>query len=488
MAAPNRSRREGILGGVMVTLVAEGIALPAGLITAAVMTRGLGPEIYGSFIVVATTVATLEWLLIAIYARAVVKFVAEAGDWPPVAATSFRAYVLSGLAIGGAIWLLAAPVAAALNDPTLATYFRMFAPQIPLFAVGAGCKGVLAGRGHYRAQAVASAIGWTARASFIVLLVGLGHGIQGAILGSITGTAVGALVALGLVGAAVWGRPGLPIRDLFQLALPAFFAMLFARLLDQVGIWSLEAFGTDAAEVGFYGAAMNVLMVTSMIAAAVTPALVSTLSAARHSGDHEGVERVSQGALRFGLVLFPFAAIVAGASGELVPMLFGGPFSPAAPLMALLIVGAIARANVVLIAAMLVSISRAWTAAAVAAPLPVLAVIAHSIVIPRFGAAGAARVSSTLAVVGAIASVAVFCWIASLRPPLGTILRSTAISAAAWSVAAVWSTPGALLFPKLALLSVAVALAFVATGELSRSELEALRGALPGNGRGSRDA
>jgi O-antigen/teichoic acid export membrane protein len=468
-----------MLGGVMVTLLAESIAMPAGLITAAVMTRGLGPEVYGSFAVVASTVATLEWLLIAIYARAVVKFVAEADVWPPVAATSFRAYVLSGMGIGAAIWLLAGPMAAALNDPSLAEYFRLFAPQIPLFAVGAACKGVLAGRGRYRAQAVGSAVGWTARMVFIVLFVQFGWGLRGAILGSICGTGIGAIVALFMVGQVVWGRSGLPIRELYQLALPAFLTMLFARLLDQVGIWSLEAFGDNPAEVGYYGAAMNVLMVTSMIAAAVTPALVSTLSAARRRGDAAAVEEVSTGSLRFGIVLFPFAAIVAGAAHELVPLLFGAAFAASAPLMGLLMVGAIARANVVLIAAMMVSVSRAWTAAVIAAPLPVLAVTGHAIAIPRYGAIGAATVASGLAIGGAIVSAVAFTRLMRLRMPWTTIARSVIISVGVYLVALLWPTSGALLFAKLVLLSGAALVAFVGSGELSRAEIAALRAARP---------
>lgn len=463
----------------MVTLIAEGIAMPAGLITAAVMTRGLGPAMYGSFTVVATTVSTMEWLLIAIYARAVVKFVAEADDWEPVAATSFRAYVLSGAGIGAALWLLAAPIAAALNDPQLAVYFRMFAPQIPLFAVGAACKGMLAGRGRYRAQAVASAVGWIGRMVFIVAFVWLGWGLEGAILGSICGTGVGAAVALVLAGAAVWGRAGLPIRQLFQIAIPAFVAMLFARLLDQVGIWSLEAFGNDPAEVGYYGAAMNVLMVTSMIAAATTPALVSTLSAARGRGDDETVAQVSGASLRFGVALFPFAAIVAGSAHELVPILFGADFEPAAPIMGLLMTGAIARADVVLIAAMMVAMSRAWAAALIAAPLPIVAVLVHSVVIPEQGALGAATVSAGLAVVGAVVSNGVFAWLLGFRLRLSTAARAMALSAAAYYGAALWSTPGILLFAKMGVLALAVVALFFATGELSRGELEALRAASP---------
>ena len=63
------------------------VALPAGLITAIVLTRGLGPGPYGRFVVAATTVAIIEWLLIAVLARPGVKFVAEAEDWRPVAAS-----------------------------------------------------------------------------------------------------------------------------------------------------------------------------------------------------------------------------------------------------------------------------------------------------------------------------------------------------------------------------------------------------------------
>jgi O-antigen/teichoic acid export membrane protein len=318
---------------------------------------------------------------------------------------------------------------------------------------------------------------------FIVLFVGMGWGIEGAILGSISGTLSGAIVALVIAGTAVLGRQTSPVRTLMQLALPAFFAMLFARLLDQVGILSLEAFGNDPAEVGYYGAAMNVLMVTSMIAAAVTPALVSTLTAARRRGDHDAVEQVSMASLRFGLVLMPFAAIVAGASTDIVPVLFGQAFVATAPLMALLMVGAVARANIVLIAAMLVSLDRAWLAAAIALPLPVIAVAAHSQLIPRHGALGAAWVSAVLALAGSALSVAVVCWVARLRVPVGTIVRTLAISFAAYVAATAWPAGPAMLFFKLAGLSLGVLAAYLGTGELSRDELRALRGALPGAGR-----
>jgi len=479
MPLPSRSPRQGLLGGVLVTLLAEGVALPAGVIIVAVLTRGMGPEIYGGFIVVASSVATLEWLLIAILARPVVKFVAEANEWRPVAATSFRAFVFAGLAVGAATWGLAGAAAAALDDPSLAAYFRLFAPEIPIFAAGAACKGILAGRGRFREQAAASAVGWIGRTVFIVAFVWLGYGVVGAILGSICGTLVGTLMALALAGRAVWGRAGFPIKELMQLALPAFLAMLFARLLDQVGILALKVFADRPAEVGYYGAAMGVLMVTNMIAAAVTPPLISALTAARYEKDEEGVRLITLGVLRFSLFLFPFAALVAGAAPEVVDLLLASEFGPAAPLMAWLILGAVGRAVVVLIAAVLLSLGRAWTATLLAAPLPILAVAAHAVVIPRYGAQGAATVSATLALAGAAVSLFAVCWINRLPVPWATLLRSTIIFTAAYFAAAAWPAAGIMVFVKLGLLSLAVVAAFVLTGELSREEIEALRRSLP---------
>jgi O-antigen/teichoic acid export membrane protein len=475
-----------MLGGVLVTLLAEAIAMPAGLITAAVLTRALLPETYGQFVIVASTEQLIEWLLIAILARPVVKFVAEADDWRSVAATSFRVYVGTGLGIAVVVWAFAGPIALGLDNPDLARYFRLFAPQIPIFAAGAASRNILAGRGRYRQQALSSAVGWIGRLVFIVLFVVLGYGVEGAILGSICGTLSGSAMALTLVGGGAWGRAAFPVRRLLTLALPAFLSLLFARLLDQVGILSLQVLSEPDVrdvDVGHYGAAMNALMVTSMIAAAVTPVLLSSLTAARHAGREADVRQISAGAIRFGLALFPFAAIVAGASGELAVFLFGLDYAPAGPLLAALMVSAVARANVVVIGAMLVGLDRAWTAAAIAAPMPIVALAAHIYVIPQFGGLGAAIVTMTVALVATLASVLLACAIVPVSVPVGTAARSATFCAVAFVAAAVWPTPGSLVLVKATVLAGAVLAGFLVTGELSRHELTTLRQTVTARGR-----
>lgn len=476
MSGPSSpDRRQGSVGGVVVSLAAEAIALPAAVVTAMVVTRAFGPGVYGSYTVVATTVAVTEWLLVAVFARPVVKFVAETVDWRPVASTAFRVYLLSGLAIGVAFWALAAPLAQVLRDPALATYFRLFAIQIPVFAVGAASRNVLAGQARYWQQAVASGAGWIGRAVGIVAFVSMGYGIDGAIAGSIAGTAVGALVGFVLMGWPGWRVPGFPARHLWELALAAFIALLFARLVDQVGLLSVQALAPSEVDVGYYGAAMNVMLLTAVVAAAVAPILVSSLTRARYRRDEDEAQRIVRGALRFGTVLFAYAAIVAGAGDELATLFFGPQFAPAGALMAALIVAAVSRTNLAMIDALLIAAGRAWLAAVLAVPLPFIAVAAHTVVIPRFGAGGAALVTMTVTLLATVVFTAAVCRVMRVPYPVATLARSATIGAAAWAVAAFWQTPGPLVLVKAALLAAGVAAALVATGELSRAELGALR-------------
>lgn len=475
----SRAQRQGLLGGATVTMLAESLALPAGIIIAGSLTRGLGPEIYGRFIVVATALGIAEWLLIAVFARAVVKFVAEADHWEGVGATAVRVYLATGALIGASFWIGADAFAALLKDPSLAELLQAFAPQIPIFAVSAAARNILAGRGRFQQQAYASAAAWTGRVVFIVGFVALGWGVHGAILGSICGTATGAIVSLLMVGPGLWTRPTLPVRKLVQLAVPVFVSMVSVRLLDQIGVFVLEAVGRQPEDVGFYGAAMNVFIVTTIVGAGMTPVLISSLSAARMAGGREAVQPLVAGASRFGVSLFPLAAIVAGAAGELAVFVFGEAFVPTGPLLSILVIAAFVRANISILSAVLIGLDRAWLVAAVAAPLPLIALLGHVFMVPEGGATAAALVTLGASLLGGLAFLAATTVTGVFVVPWPTVGRAAVLTAVAFGLASSIPAPGAWVLLKTGVLTAAVAGAFVVTGELSPAELARLRGAGP---------
>ncbi|MDH4195535.1 MAG: oligosaccharide flippase family protein, partial [Nitrospirota bacterium] len=163
-----------------------GLLFPlTGIITAAFLTRRLGPEGYGLLVLSATLVVWIELSINSFFARATIKFVAEAEDWRSIGVTVSRLQFLAGL--GGALLLtlLAFPLAALMNEPLLAPYLCLYSLHIPLTGLAQGYQNILVGIGYFRQKAISSAGQWIARLALILLLVEMGLSIQGAILGSI---------------------------------------------------------------------------------------------------------------------------------------------------------------------------------------------------------------------------------------------------------------------------------------------------------------
>ncbi len=105
--------------GVALGFSAEVLAFPAGLVTAAYLTRNLGPTLYGSLALVYAAVSPLMWIASTTFGgRVAVKLIADASDWRSIGAMLLRANALMGLSCA-ALFVLAAPfIAVALGDPT----------------------------------------------------------------------------------------------------------------------------------------------------------------------------------------------------------------------------------------------------------------------------------------------------------------------------------------------------------------------------------
>src|SRR5229473_3250109 len=76
-----------IVHGTIRGFLAEGLFLLSGLISTVFLTRRLGPQAYGLFILTATLVTWIEGNITSVFARPTFKFIAEAEDWRPIGDT-----------------------------------------------------------------------------------------------------------------------------------------------------------------------------------------------------------------------------------------------------------------------------------------------------------------------------------------------------------------------------------------------------------------
>src|SRR5262245_12335013 len=266
-------------GGFRV-LLAESLLIPSGLLTAAYLGRRLGPDGYGIFMVASALVAWVEWGLTGLFARASVKFVAEAADWRPIGSTIASVHL--ALAAAAAVLLAASAggIAAWLDTPALAAPLRLFAMDIPLFCLAQAHRSILVGTGNFQARALAAALRWVSRLLLVILCVELGLSIHGAVLGSIGASLVEVVVSRRVVRPTLSVRATLGAGRLWSAVAPLLVSAVALRLYDRLDLVALTALGGTPEQAGHYSAAQNLALLPSLVGISFAPLLLATLSRA----------------------------------------------------------------------------------------------------------------------------------------------------------------------------------------------------------------
>ena len=473
MTSRSSATRE-VLGGSARVFIAESLILPTALVTAGFLTRRLGPSAYGILTLATAIVAWIEWTLTALFARASVKLVADADDWRPAGAAVLRLFGATGLIGAIALWSAATPIASLMHEPSLGRYLRLLALDIPLFMLSQAHLQILVGTGAYTTRATVAVWRWTTRMMLVIGFVAAGLSIDGAILGILGASAIELIVARWFVKPTLRHSNGAE-RALWSLALPLFVAAMSMRLFDKLDLFTLKALGGSAALAGQYGAAQNLTIIPGLVALSLATLLISTLSRSMRAGDAAGARTLARNALRGVLLLFPFAGMTAAAATAVSTVIFGREFAPTGPLLSLLIFGAIATVMISTVSAMLTAAGRATWTMYVALPIPLVAVIAHLLVIPRLGAMGAATVTLSVAIGGAVLALIAMYRAWRVLPPLGTTLRALVVTVLAYAMAAVWDASGAAVVVEILVISMLIPVAFAALGELSPDERASIR-------------
>lgn len=470
--------RRHLLDGATRVFLAEALIFPSGLIIVMFLTRKLGPEGYGHFTLAAAIVTWIEVIIASIFSRATIKFVSETENWRSVGNIAIRLHLVISVAAALFLFIFADAVAGLLSEPKLATYLRIFAFDIPLFSLTGALRDVLIGKGGYRQRALLTAAQCLTRLILVLLLVQLGLSVPGAILGSIGASLVGMIIGRYYVKISPFSRSVFPARQLFSYAVWLFLYSISIIIYNKLDLLMFKILGGTADQAGIYGAAQSLAIIPAIFSLSFTPLLLSTLSRMLREGDERGAREMGRDAMRLVIWMLPFAGLTAGASAEIVVLIFGRPFQSAAPLLALLMFTAVFLVMISMASAILTAAGKpAWTFALTGPMLP-LAFVGHLVFIPRLGAVGASLTNTLFAISGAFAAVLTVFSIWRIRPPLMTLVRAILISGLAYTFATLWSTPGLLLLLKISLIVIFILAAFKMSGEFSAADIDLVRSIL----------
>ncbi|MGH7217758.1 MAG: lipopolysaccharide biosynthesis protein [Nitrospiraceae bacterium] len=467
-----------MMDGTARIFLAELLFPVTALITTSFLTRQLGPQGYGLLALALTTIIWVESAITSFFAKATIKFVGETSDWKPVGAMVVRLSLKVGIAAMVLIWLLAAPISALLNEPDLAWYLRVCAIDIPILCLGQAYRNVLIGAGNYQGGAVVRACRWLARMCLVVVFVEAGLSITGALLGVIGASVVELWLSRWYLGSGMFSkqpRSPIPIQRYGALL---FLSSLCLILYNGMDLFMLKILGGTATQAGIYSAAQSLSLLPGLFSWTFSSLLLATLSRQLADSQGERARELARDAMRVTLWLVPVAAIIAGAAPEIVGVVFGTAFMPAGPLLALLIVGAVA--NVMLMVSLTIMTAAGLPARTVVftAPLVPLALGGHLMLIPRLGTQGAALVTVGVSLFGASVAVASVYALWKVWPPVGTLLRSLAISLVVGAASLLWPAPGPFVLVKLIVLGMISLLGYWWIGEFRQGEIAAVRSLL----------
>ena len=472
---PDAGHTRRLFGGVARMFAAEALLVPVGVLTAAFLSRRFGPEGYGLLTLAFVPVVWAETNAAAALSRPSIKLVGEAEDWRSVGTTVLRLHLFAGIALMFLLWAAAAPLAALLDEPALASYLPALALDVPVFCLAQAHRSVLIGTGRFRERAIVSAARWVARLALVVAFVQLTGTLAGAACGIVCSSLVELVVCRAYVRPRLRGGGARGARESCGYALPLAASALCVSLYQRLDLLMLKALGATSAEAGFYAVAQNLSLLPGLLSFALAPALLSALTRCLRDGDGPAARETGRQAMRAVLLVAPVAATAAGSATEIVGLIFGQQFMPAAPLLRLLMPGALALLFVSVAMSILAAAGGHTLTLYVAFPLLAFAAAGHLLSVPRAGAAGAASVTTGLACISALASALLVRRLWRVAPSAGTLWRSAFVCLLAYTSAAALPAPGLLLLVKLAGVGVVSAGAFVALGEFDNGELRAAR-------------
>ncbi|MBA2331840.1 MAG: oligosaccharide flippase family protein [Actinobacteria bacterium] len=374
------------------TLLFRGLSTPVALVLVVVQSRFLAPSGRGTFVLVVLTVTILSRFLGQLGLAVTTRMRERDLEVRHLVHRAFALAVALGV-VGGALVVLSGALTDAIGAELALIGALALIPNVLWQTV----SGVLLGLARVRVWNYVQALSpLLALAGMLVLVVGLGGGVTAAVLAWTLAHVLTAAFAL-LAARDLWLPVGPQLildahgRAILRLALVLGAIQVVNLVGYRIELFVLEWYeGVDV--VGVYSIAMQAAEALWLVPAAIATAITGP---AIHDDERDASRLVGRSALKGLAYTAGLAVLVGGAAPFLIPLLFGSDFDGAARPLALLLPGVVAYAPVtVLVVFLSLRHGRPNLSLAVSVVAMIVTTVLALVLIPRYGAEGAAGASA----------------------------------------------------------------------------------------------
>jgi O-antigen/teichoic acid export membrane protein len=430
------TRSHSIAKNATFSVVGTMVSLVAGIATSMIVARYLGIVAFGVYSLVQWTRITVAMLADIGLGTAVTKFVSEfqsqtdSGQANRLTLNLLAVQIAIAVPSGLALAFFAPEVAAFLGKIEIAPYLLVISLALGLGMV----NNILVARlsGLHRFDLVSILSVGTASASFlgVVVVVWGSLGISGllwveVLLASAQLALLAVFSARTSLLAPIAARLSLKAGYLAKFCLGVFIITSFDVIVWQRSETFFLGRYKGLEEIAFYGMAYNIVAIlVGTIPGAFGRVLMPALSARFGLKDHDSLQALYSTATKYiALLTLPLCAGGIALSTEAVRVMFGLEFAPAGDVMKVLFVGAGIGAMAAAGSALYIALGETTIAAAWGLPLAVINVLLALLLVPAYGAIGAAVANSLSQLGGVVAGVVYLTHFRGFRLPLKQLAR-----------------------------------------------------------------
>ena len=377
-----------------------GVAL--GYLGHLVVSRLVGVHDYGIYLIALSWALVLALLARLGFDQAPIRYSTlylesgEAGLFRGFIRTAVGTVTLASLLVTGVFVLIGATARAASLGVVIAAAFVVF-PQALLSVIAVIIR---SSRRIFASQFYDQIFRPVLQIALLGALVLTGRHVGAA--DALAATAIASLAALGMAAfhfrrifshtrgaTADYG----PARSWFSLSVPLLLIAVSQELLNQLEIILLGVFG-NAREAGLFGAAWRLASLVVFMLGTYGVVCGPVVASALHKKDFAELNRVVQFAARLTAVSGAGAILLLVVAGKFLLSIFGPEFDAGYPALIMLLIGGAANAFTGVVAYLLTLTGHERTGVAIFGGALLISFVLNLLLIPRFGAVGAATASS----------------------------------------------------------------------------------------------
>jgi len=386
-----------------------------GLAGSILLARYLGPELMGEYSFVTWLIGIMGILIGIGFPNTVTKFIAELiGSRDKDSAQMLYARLLQVQFI---LVLLITIILMSMFYPKLSLekreyYFFAFLSLIPL-CMSTFLTAAFHGVQNFKVTSIIGSFINLFQLVLIILFIHLDLGLKGLIAIIFISGIIQTLMLWKCIGHTFYIPKSFKIpKELSNKVIRYTFNIYWVTALSMIVWQKSELFFlkvySELEEIAYYSIAFNIAMIMTGFTALFSTVIFPVLSSYYGAGDREGIQNVYNKSIKAILIFYlPICIIVIVVAKPMVSVMYSSQFLAVSPLLIILMASSIFSAVGILFANLLLAVNRADIQAKYVSLIALTNIILDFILIPRYGATGAALANSSIRIM----SFPIWMWI-----------------------------------------------------------------------------